>query len=248
MEVKQLKKDQIEAQTECRREKEINASLRKGIKEMLEKLEKIQTENKALYDENSLLAEQMRALIASKAETEKLLDESNELNKEQMRKSTESFQKMQETIRVAEYAMAEAEHLTQERQRIQDEYNHLVETITPVIEQASERVERELEEQQRRHHDEVERYKIEIERLKHVAELEKAKSTSAMHQASAVQEKLQTTDKTNSLVGRNLEDALKRLVSDTFLCLVDANVKFFSFHFQGGCWKGDCRAVSDNSK
>ncbi|KAG5674308.1 hypothetical protein PVAND_004286 [Polypedilum vanderplanki] len=211
METKQLRKDLIEAHSECKREKEINAKQQELIKEMLQKLETIQSENKALHDENTALVEHLKMLETSKMEIERLLDESNELNKEQMKKSTESFEKMQETIRVAEFAMAEAQHLMDEKKRIEDEYNHLAETIGSVIEQASERMDKEREEMQKNHNEEIQRYKTEIERLKHEAELERERTTSAMHQATAVKERLQSTDKTKECLGKDLVETLKRL-------------------------------------
>lgn len=202
-----------EAQCECKKQTEINATLQNGMKCIMKKLDAIQKENKELNAANSELCGMLKALETEKNETEKLLEESNELNKEQMKKSTESFQKMQETIKVAEGAMAEVDQLAREKKQIEEEYNHLAETIGSVIEQASERVDKEMEDMRRQHKDEMENSKFEIERLNHTVELEKEKTTSAMHHASALEEKLQSIDRTNTFLGHDLESALKRIVS-----------------------------------
>lgn len=180
---------------------------------MLEKLEVVQASNKALSDANNELNEKIKQLETEKIEIEQVLEESNELNKEQMRKSTESFQRMQESIRVADEAMVEVQELLKEKQLIQDEYDNLARIIGGVIEEADERVDNEREELKMRHQHEMASAKIEIEHLNQTIEYEREKTKSAMQQYKTLEEKLNSKDTHSSLLSKDLELALKILVS-----------------------------------
>lgn len=214
MEVRQLKMKLNECQEENEKKTEINASLQKNLKILMKKLETFQTENKKLKDTNNQLYEQLKNLEAEKDDTERLLDESNELNKQQMQKSTESFLKMQETIKVAEGAMAEVEQLIEEKRLLEEEHDNLARTIGSVMKEASEKVDKTIEDMRKQHKVEMENSQCEIERLKQEVKHEKLKTTSAMHQVKMLEEKLHSIETTNSYLGEDLKVALKTLVSN----------------------------------
>lgn len=213
MEIRQLKMKLNQCEDECRKKTEISASLQKNLKLLLKKYECIQSENKELKDTNNELLVRIKTLEEEKEDTERLLDESNELNKQQMQKSTESFLKMQETIKVAEGAMAEVEQLMEEKRLIEEEHDNLARTIGSVMKEASEKVDKSIEDLRKQHKIEMENTKIEIERLKQEVEHEKLKTTSAMHQVKMLEEKLNSNDMRNSYLGEDLQAALKTLVS-----------------------------------
>lgn len=219
MDVRQLKMKLNECQEENKKKTEISATLHKNLKILMKKLECIQTENVELKDINNQLLEKIKNLEAEKDDTERLLDESNELNKQQMQKSTESFLKLQETIRVAEDAMAEVQQLIDDKRLITEEHDNLARTIGSVMKEASEKVDKTIEDMRKQHKDEMEQSKIEIQRLKQEVEHEKLKTTSAMHQVKMLEEKLHSIETTNSYLGEDLKAALKTLVSNTS-CLI----------------------------
>lgn len=185
------------------------------MRKMLEKLESVQASNKALSDANNELNEKIKQLETEKSEIEQLLDESNELNKEQMRKSTESFQRMQDSIRVADEAMQEIQELLREKKLIQDEYDNLARTIGGVIEEAAEKVDNDIEELKMRHKHEMASAKIEIEHLNQTVEYERERTKSAMQQYKALEEKLNSQNTQNTFLNKDMELALKFLVSSS---------------------------------
>ena len=63
-----------------------------NMKAMLQKLEAVQASNKALTDAKSELNDKIKQVEAERNEIEQLFENSNELIKEQMKKSNESFQ------------------------------------------------------------------------------------------------------------------------------------------------------------
>ena len=203
-----------ECQEDSKKKTEINATLQKNFRIMMKKLECIQTENVELKDNNNQLLEKIKNLVTDKDETERLLDESNELNKQQMQKSTESFLKMQETIKVAEGAMAEVEQLMEEKRLLEEEHDNLARTIGSVMKEASEKVDKTMEDMRKQHKVEMENSTIEIERLKQEVKHEKLKTTSAMHQVKMLEEKLHSIEMTNSYLGEDLKVAQKTLVSN----------------------------------
>ncbi|XP_070495165.1 girdin [Chironomus tepperi] len=211
MEVRQLKMKLNECHEENKKKTEINATLQKNFKILMKKLECIQTENMELKDSNNQLLEKIKNLEIEKDDTERLLDESNELNKQQMQKSTESFLKMQETIKVAEGAMAEVEQLMEEKRLLEEEHDNLARTIGSVMKEASEKVDKTIEDMRKQHKVEMEYSQIEIERLKQEVEHEKLKTTSAMHQVKMLEEKLHSIEMTNSYLGEDLKVAVKTL-------------------------------------
>jgi len=219
MDVRQLKMKLNECQEENKKKTEISATLHKNFKILMKKLECIQTENVELKDINNQLLEKIKNLEAEKDDTERLLDESNELNKQQMQKSTESFLKLQETIKVAEDAMAEVQQLIDDKRLITEEHDNLARTIGSVMKEASEKVDKTIEDMRKQHKDEMEQSTIEIQRLKQEVEHEKLKTTSAMHQVKMLEEKLHSIETTNSYLGEDLKAALKTLVSNTS-CLI----------------------------
>jgi chromosome segregation ATPase len=219
MDVRQLKMKLNECQEENIKKTQISATLQKNLKILMKKLECIQTENVELKDTNNQLLEKVKNLEAEKDETERLLDESNELNKIQMQKSTESFLKMQETIKVAEGAMAEVQQLIEEKQLLAEEHDNLARTIGSVMKEASEKVDKTIEDIRKQHKVELEQYNIQIERLKQEVEHEKLKTTSAMHQVKMLEEKLHSIETTNSYLGEDLKAALKTIVSNAS-CLI----------------------------
>ena len=208
-----------ECQEENKKKTEISATLQKNFKILMKKLECIQTENVELKDINNQLLEKIKNLEAEKDDTERLLDESNELNKQQMQKSTESFLKLQETIKVAEDAMAEVQQLIDDKRLITEEHDNLARTIGSVMKEASEKVDKTIEDMRKQHKVEMEQSKIEIERLKQEVEHEKLKTTSAMHQVKMLEEKFHSIETTNSYLVEDLKAALKTLVSNTS-CLI----------------------------
>lgn len=219
MDVRQLKMKLNECQEENKKKAEISATLQKNFKILMKKLECIQTENVELKDINNQLLEKIKNLEVEKDDTERLLDESNELNKQQMQKSTESFLKLQETIKVAEDAMAEVQQLIDDKRLITEEHDNLARTIGSVMKEASEKVDKTIEDMRKQHKVEMEQSKIEIERLKQEVEHEKLKTTSAMHQVKMLEEKLHSIETTNSYLVEDLKAALKTLVSNTS-CLI----------------------------
>lgn len=212
LEVKRLKEELLTSQLECEKQTKITHIMQTNARKLVEKLEAIQASNKALNDANNELNEKIKYLEKEKTEIEQLLEESNELNKEQMTKSDGAFIKMQESIKLADDAMAEVQQLMNEKRLIQEEYNSLASTIGGVIEEAAEKVDKDFEELKMRHQHELASAKIEIEHLKQTVELEKEKAKSAMQQYRLLEEKLNSQDTQNSMLSKDLELALNMLV------------------------------------
>jgi ElaB/YqjD/DUF883 family membrane-anchored ribosome-binding protein len=220
LEMKKLKEQLIACQSEHQKQIKVNKVLQTNTRMMMQKLENLQRVNKELSVANDELADKLKQANVEKVEVEKLLEESNDLNKEQMHKSTESFVRMQEAIRVAENAMAEIKQLMDEKQelenekrQIEEEHSNLAQTIGSVIEQAADKVDKNIDELKMKHQREMEKCRDEIEQWKQMAELEKAKTASAMQQTKTLEEKLHSIDTTNSFLGQDLQLAIKTLVS-----------------------------------
>lgn len=226
LEVKRLKEELLSSQVECEKQTKMNKLMQINMRKMLEKLESVQASNKALSDANNELNEKIKHLETEKSEIEQLLEESNELNKEQMRKSTESFQRMQDSIKVADDAMEEVQHLLYEKKLIQDEYDKLARTIGGVIEEAAERVDKDIEELKMKHQHEMASAKIEIEHLNQTVVYEREKTKSAMQQYKALEEKLNSQDTQHSFLSKDLELALKILVTFMFSIIVNLNFTY----------------------
>lgn len=218
LEVKRLKEELLTSQFECEKQTKMNKVMQINMKAMLEKLEAVQASNKALQDANNEFHEQIKQLETEKTAIEQLLDESNELNREQMKKSTESFAKMQESIKVADEAMAEVAQLLSEKRLIQEEYDNLANTIGSVIEEASMKVDKDMEELKMKHQHELTTAKIEIEHLKQTTELERERAESAMQKNKLLEDKINSQDKHNSRVSKDLEIALNTVVIILFCC------------------------------
>ena len=159
------------------------------------------------------LTESLKKSESEREELEKCLEESNQLNKEQMLKSVETLQKLQESIKVADEAMEEINVLSKEKQQMEAECNHLAQTIGSVIENASEKVEKNVEEIKEKHQKEIEHCNVEIERLKQMILLEAAKKDSALQKVKSLEDKLLAIEKTNSFLREDLETANKAIVS-----------------------------------
>lgn len=216
MEVKQLKVELNECQIKGKKTTEINNALQRNLRILVKKLDSIQTENKELKEANNQLAEKLKTIEVDKEETEKLLMESNELNKNQMQKSQESFLKLQQTIKIAESAVAEVEQLLEEKRAMEEEHDNLARTIGSVMEKASEHVDKTIEDLKNKHKVEIEKLNNEIERLKQEVEHEKLKTTSALQQVKMLELKMNSIDTTNSYLGEDLKVAQKTLVSMSF--------------------------------
>lgn len=219
MEVKQLKVELNECQIKGKKTTEINNALQRNLRILVKKLDSIQTENKELKEANNQLAEKLKTIEVDKEETEKLLMESNELNKNQMQKSQESFLKLQQTIKIAESAVAEVEQLLEEKRAMEEEHDNLARTIGSVMEKASEHVDKTIEDLKNKHKVEIEKLNNEIERLKQEVEHEKLKTTSALQQVKMLELKMNSIDTTNSYLGEDLKVAQKTLVSMSFFIL-----------------------------
>lgn len=212
MKVKSLADELASSRNECEKQTKLNSIMQINIKALMNKLDSLKSENRNLNSKNSEMAEKTKVVEQEKEELEQFLEESNALNKEQMKKSEESFRKLQETIKVAESAMAEVEQLSNEKRLIEDELNHLSKTIGSVIEDAAEKVDKRMVEAEAKHQHEMDKLKLEIEHLKQMVELEKTKTTSAMHQAKTFEEKLHSIDTTNSFLDHDLKNAIQTIV------------------------------------
>lgn len=217
LEVKRLKEELLTSQLECEKQTKINKIMQINMKAVLRKLDAIQVSNKAQSDANNELNEKIKQLETEKTEIEQVLEESNELNKEQMMKSGEAFLKMQESIKVADEAMMEVQQLMNEKRLIQEEYNSLASTIGSVIEEAAEEVDKNFESLKIKHQHELATAKIEIEHLKQTVELEKEKAKSAVQHYRLLEEKLNSQDSHSSMLSKDLEMALTMLVITGFL-------------------------------
>lgn len=212
-EVCRLKDELKTATNNYETQSKINKVLQANTKMFMQKLESYQIEIK-------LLTETLRKSEAEREELEQCLEESNQLNKEQMLKSAETLQKLQESIKVADEAMTEISILTNEKQQMEAECNHLAQTIGSVIENASEKVEKDVEKLKRGHEKETEHCNIEIEKLKQMILLEAAKKDSALESVERLGEKLKTMEKTNSHLREDLKMANQAIVSYDFICLI----------------------------
>lgn len=168
LEVQRLQEQLITTTSNFEKQSKINSVLQANTKVMMQKIE-------SLHRANVELSERLKASEADKKELEKCLEDSNELNKEQMQKALESFQKLQETIKVADEAMTEIEMLMNEKRQMEEECNNLAQTIGSVMESASFKIEKDMEAIRVQHLREMENSTIEIERLKQDLLLEKEK-------------------------------------------------------------------------
>lgn len=205
-EISRLKDELKTATNNYEIQSKINKVLQANTKMFMQKLESHQKEIK-------LLSETLKKSEAERNELEQCLEESNQLNKEQMQKSVETLQKLQESIKVADEAMAEINILTNEKQQMEAECNHLAHTIGSVIENASEKVEKDVEELKGKHQKETENCNSEIEKLKQMILLEAAKKDSALQKVKSLEEKLVTMERTNSFLREDLKTANQAIVS-----------------------------------
>lgn len=159
------------------------------------------------------MTESLKKSEEERKELEQCLEESNQLNKEQMEKSVETLQKLQESIKVADEAMAEINVLANEKLQMEAECNHLAQTIGSVIENASVKVEKDVEELKAKHQREIELLNQEIEKLKQLLQLEATKKDSALNQIKSLEDKLETMGRSNSFLENDLKTANEAIVS-----------------------------------
>lgn len=155
---------------------------------------------------NDELKKKLTSTETDKEELEKCFIESNELNKEQLHKSSKSFQKLQDTIKVADEAVAEIEILMREKTEMEVECDTLAKTIGTVIQDASDEMEKVVD---KLRHDKKETCK-EITRLKHELEGERAR---AEQQINAFEEKIASSEQINSQLNSDLQTAIQSIVS-----------------------------------
>lgn len=168
LEVKRLKEELITVTSSYEKQSKLNIDLQAKIKFLVQAAENLQKSNIELSDK-------LKTLESEKKELENSFEESNELNMEQMHKSTETFVKLQEAIKVADDALEEVNNLLGEKRQMEDECNNLAQTIGSVMELASERIEKDVADLKVKHLHEMENSHAEIDRLKQILECEKAK-------------------------------------------------------------------------
>lgn len=206
----------------CDKNFKINQILKSHSKVLSAKAAKVQNQNKALTEKLQKVETENKELHQQLQDFEKAFAESQELNKEQMQKSVLTFQKLQESVQVADEAMLEIEGLMKEKKQMEDECQWLSETIGSVIESASSKIDKDVQELKANH-------EREIEKLRQKIELEQGKTNCALHKVECLEEKLKNIDKTNSFLGKDLEAAIKTIVSSLRL-----QQKYFkSLFFQG---------------
>lgn len=203
MQINRLKEELIIATSKCEAQRKINTALQGSTKTIIERLESLQKSNRESI-------EKLKRSEAEKAEMEKCLDESSELNRLQMERSTESFTKLQEAIKVADEALAEIEVLRNEKQQIEAECNNLAQTISSVMERASDKIAKDFEDLKVKHQRDRERLSDEIERLKRAIEVEKAGKVEALQHVAESNEKLKSIE---DVFGQDVGAAFKRIVS-----------------------------------
>ena len=210
-----LKEDLLNCQTSIKKQNTISEILQENIRILMNKLK----QNKIVIDEKDKVLEKLMKVSTEKEELEKLLEEMNQLNKEQVDKSSQTFDKLQESILVAEQAMAEVNSLLTEKEQIQEEYNNLAHTIGSVIESAAEKVDIEIANLKMEHQRNIEKSLIEINNLKMVIELEHTKTEAANQKAQAAEDKLNSTFNANSFLENDLHIAFQTIVSMNFITL-----------------------------
>jgi hypothetical protein len=161
-------------------------------KEISEKLAKVEAENKDLHEQIQ--------------EFEKCFAESNELNREQMEKSSKLFQKLQESNAVADEAMTEVERLMIEKKQMQEECDWLSSNISSIIESASQKIDKDMDEIKSQH-------ERELEKMNQLLELEREKLKSAETSLRSLEGKLEASKKENSFLLKDLKTAMETIVS-----------------------------------
>lgn len=203
LEINRLKEEVITATNKCEAQEKINSALKASTKTIIERYESI----KKLKIESD---EKLKRSEAEKADLEKCLDESSELNRLQMERSAESFSKLQEAIKVADEALAEIVVLGREKHQIEAECNNLAQTIGTVMERASDKISRDFEDLKEKHQRDQERFSEEIERLKQAIDVKEAEKISALQQVEALNEKLKLIE---DVFGQDVGAAFKTIVS-----------------------------------
>lgn len=210
-----LKEELLACQTSFKKQNTISKILQENIKMLMHKLK----QNKIVMDEKDKELEKLMKVSSEKEELAKLLEEMNQLNKDQLDKSSQTFDKLQESILVAEQAMAEVNSLLMEKVQIQDEYNNLAHTIGSVIESAAEKVDIEIANLKMDHQRNIEKSLIEIDNLKMIIELEHSKTEAANQKAQSAEDKLNATINANSFLENDLQIAFQTIVSVNYIIL-----------------------------
>lgn len=211
-----IKEDLLNCQTSFNKQKAINEMLQENTKILIHKLK----QNKIVMDEKDKVLDKLVKISAEKEEMEKLLEEMNQLNKDQMEKSSQTFDKLQESILVGEQALEEVNALLKEKQQIEEEYNNLAHTIGSVIESAAEKVDVEVANLKTNHKRDLEKSQLEIDNLKSIIELEHTKTQAAYQKTKAAEEMLNSTISANSFLENDLHIAFQTIVSVNLINLL----------------------------
>lgn len=203
LEINRLKEEVITATNKCEAQKKINSASEANTKTIIERLVNLQK----LYNES---IEKLKRSEKEKAEVEKYLDESSDLNRLQMERSTESNAKLQEAIKVASEAIAEIEVLKNEKQHIEYECNNFYQTVNGVIETASDKFAKDFDDLKVKHQRDQERLIQEIEKLKQKIDMEEAEKVSALQQVEVLNQKLKSIE---DVFGQDVGAAFHRIVS-----------------------------------
>ena len=209
LEVKKLKEELITLSSNLEAQNKSNQFLKQNLRMILKEVKELQV---SCND----LSEKLKTCEDDKKEIEKMFEDSNALNKEQMQKSVESFAKLQETLEVAGAAMAEVEALSIAKKQIETEYNILSETIFSVMESASEKVDKVVVDLKLEHQKENETLTAEIERLRQMIQLEEAKALSAIEQIETLKQQIKLTESANSYLLEDLKAGMQSVVSQFF--------------------------------
>ncbi|CRK97348.1 CLUMA_CG010739, isoform A [Clunio marinus] len=204
LELKRVKEELLTTTNHNEQTNKINGALQVNIKNLIKKVDMMQSQNKSL-------SEKLKTSEDERKELEACLEDSNELNKEQMKKATESLQKLQETIKVADEAMAEIDTLMKEKHQMQEECDSLAHTIGSVMESASEKISKEIEDLKFQHLKDLDDSKAEMERLKQMLMLEKAKTEIAEQKAKTLEEKLKSLDMTQTFCDEDIKTAIQTI-------------------------------------
>lgn len=205
-EIQKLKEEIARWKASQEKEKKTNQLLQNYLKNAMEEAGNLQKANKTLSTKFLQMETENKNLHDQIQDFEKCFAESNELNREQIQKSTETFQKLQESVQVADEAMSEIESLMKEKKQMEEECNWLSETIGSVIESASTKIDKDIEDLRANHSHEV-------EKLQQTIQLEKEKTKSAVQNVTTLEEKLKAIDKANSFLGQDLQTAIQTIVS-----------------------------------
>lgn len=214
-----LKEELLACQTSFKKQNTITEILQENIKILMHKLK----QNIIVMDEKDKVLEKLMKVSSEKEELEKFLEEMNQLNKDQMEKSSQTFDKLQESIQVAEHAMEEVSNLVKEKEQIVEEYNNLAHTIGSVIESAAEKVDIEVANLKMDHQRHIEKTLNEIDNLKTIIQLEHTKTEAANQKAQAAEDKLNSTISANMFLENDLQIAFQTIVS---VNLIESGVKF----------------------